>query len=1433
MKRKLIFLVKRSKFILMKNKNIIWIVGAVLLFTGGPSLWSQEESRIKDFYSPYFISGTASSALSLAPQSDSINPASSALVQRVTLDLNYLGIIGSEGAVDGYKGHGINIGTTFPTKAGVFSWSGHYLYSPYPSINSNSVFSLNGSFSKDLYPDFLVGAGIKLAASLDPGFSAGLDLGVISLNGTVGIFKDFRWAVVLQDLGYSGITSTFPDPFTLTGSFSGNLLKTTDFTLGVSSDISFPGFKSVLLTLGGNLNFRDTISLNLGTRFDLDALIKGNPYGMIPSIGFNYSFKTDIKDDSAFPGLNERGWNKSEVNIQSGFAPISEKLWALGLGVNIPLGLIDKTPPVIELDISGFETEPLPGDSPAEESKEAPTDSTVGKLPVKGYSGKGGPSSPVTVSSGNHKVTESKSTAVKPAAEVKSTYKGIYDKRYPDSGIAFYISPNNDGIRDSLTFPINISDSRYLSGYAFLIKDSQGTIVREIRNKEKRIENQGFKGFFDRLFSVKSQIEIPSEFRWDGLDNKGGVVEDGLYFFSVEAWDDNGNRGSSDSYAIVVDAEPPSVEITEPEDENKIFSPNNDGNKDTITIVQKGSDEDLWKGAIIDSSGTSVRTLVWEDSVPEDFIWDGRNNEGILVPDGVYSYQIESRDRSGNSTLSGFSNIIKNTEETPITLSIDKSYFSPNNDKILDSLLFSPDIPVTDGIISWSLAIVDKNGSIRRLFSGKERSPDSMIFDGRDQDGIILEEGEYSGRIEVVYLNGNNPKADSPLFFIDITSPAAKVKSSNSVFSPNGDGLKDEISFYQESTMETLWSGVVRSSDGAIVNEYQWPGAAEPVVVWNGTLSDGRLAPDGDYTYQLISIDRAGNTGKSEIVEFSLDTEATPVILTTDLHQFSPNGDSEKDTIAIIPEIKVKEGIDSYSLNILDSNNNIVRNFSGKNSIPDKFIWNGIGDSGRRVEDGEYSSYLTIVYKKGNSPTARSSSFIIDTVFPEIKAEADFLLFSPDSDGNKDSIGILQRSSTEDIWYGNIFSESGDVVKSYVWKKNTIDIKWDGTDNEGNPVPDGFYSYSVYSVDAAGNRSSAEIDNIEVDTRPTAIFLTVKDKYLSPTGNGFYEDLTFSTIVNNKTGLESWSLKIFHETRGLLKEFTGEKSIPKNIIWNGVDKNGKITEGYYYAEFSVLYEKGNKPEVSSSRFLVDISAPRGSMRLSPVPFSPDNDGVDDDISININVNDLSGIKRWDLNIFDPEKRIFKTYSGIGNPSASIIWDGKSSTGELVYAAMDYPVELTLEDKLGNISVYKDKIPVDVLVVREGNILKIKIANIIFQKNSPLLLADTPEVVEQNKFILKRISELLKKYSSYKITVEGHAVVTKWYDPAAAKIEEEKELKPLSEQRALTVMNYLSRLGVDPSRMDSKGMGGSNPIVPNSDLENRWKNRRVEFILWKE
>jgi outer membrane protein OmpA-like peptidoglycan-associated protein len=37
-------------------------------------------------------------------------------------------------------------------------------------------------------------------------------------------------------------------------------------------------------------------------------------------------------------------------------------------------------------------------------------------------------------------------------------------------------------------------------------------------------------------------------------------------------------------------------------------------------------------------------------------------------------------------------------------------------------------------------------------------------------------------------------------------------------------------------------------------------------------------------------------------------------------------------------------------------------------------------------------------------------------------------------------------------------------------------------------------------------------------------------------------------------------------------------------------------------------------------------------------------------------------------------------------------------------------------------------------------------------------------------------------------------------------------------------------GIASDRLSLAALGGTNPIVPFSDLVNRWKDRRVEFIL---
>ena len=51
---------------------------------------------------------------------------------------------------------------------------------------------------------------------------------------------------------------------------------------------------------------------------------------------------------------------------------------------------------------------------------------------------------------------------------------------------------------------------------------------------------------------------------------------------------------------------------------------------------------------------------------------------------------------------------------------------------------------------------------------------------------------------------------------------------------------------------------------------------------------------------------------------------------------------------------------------------------------------------------------------------------------------------------------------------------------------------------------------------------------------------------------------------------------------------------------------------------------------------------------------------------------------------------------------------------------------------------------------------------------------------------------------------------------------------LSEQRADNVMAELVKLGIDPSRMTSKGYGAEDPIADNSTEEGRQKNRRISL-----
>jgi outer membrane protein OmpA-like peptidoglycan-associated protein len=87
-------------------------------------------------------------------------------------------------------------------------------------------------------------------------------------------------------------------------------------------------------------------------------------------------------------------------------------------------------------------------------------------------------------------------------------------------------------------------------------------------------------------------------------------------------------------------------------------------------------------------------------------------------------------------------------------------------------------------------------------------------------------------------------------------------------------------------------------------------------------------------------------------------------------------------------------------------------------------------------------------------------------------------------------------------------------------------------------------------------------------------------------------------------------------------------------------------------------------------------------------------------------------------------------------------------------------------------------------------------------------------------ILNEVAKILKEYSYYNVSIEGHT------DDVG---KEDFNLK-LSQDRARSAMDYLISQGIDQSRMTATGFGESKPVATNKTAAGRSQNRRVEFNL---
>ena len=99
--------------------------------------------------------------------------------------------------------------------------------------------------------------------------------------------------------------------------------------------------------------------------------------------------------------------------------------------------------------------------------------------------------------------------------------------------------------------------------------------------------------------------------------------------------------------------------------------------------------------------------------------------------------------------------------------------------------------------------------------------------------------------------------------------------------------------------------------------------------------------------------------------------------------------------------------------------------------------------------------------------------------------------------------------------------------------------------------------------------------------------------------------------------------------------------------------------------------------------------------------------------------------------------------------------------------------------------------------------------------------DQAKLEEASYPVLDEVVQALKDNRNFRVQIEGHT------DSSGTL----NYNQTLSEQRAITVLDYLSAHGIEKERLSSKGFSSSVPTDTNVTVEGRENNRRVEFVVF--
>ena len=355
-----------------------------------------------------------------------------------------------------------------------------------------------------------------------------------------------------------------------------------------------------------------------------------------------------------------------------------------------------------------------------------------------------------------------------------------------------------------------------------------------------------------------------------------------------------------------------------------------------------------------------------------------------------------------------------------------------------------------------------------------------------------LPSGDYTAKAVSIDKVGNESKYEIPKFTIDTDAGTVEAESISEISNNNTPKFNVTAPKDAKEVSVTIFQKITNAYG---IDTKELIQVIEATKVEDKWIAVSPELPSGDYTAEVTSIDKAGNTTNSSLPEFTIDTDAGTLFVEP-ITALSNNAN---------PEFKITapEDTKNVTVTIADSMGKTVQSLV---AVKGDLAWLA---KAQDLESGIYNVEAKSIDKVGNETVIKLPSFTIDTEAGVLNIEPIDAL----SNNTKPQFNIKAPIDTDEVKI-EIINSNGVTVQTL----NTLKSE-SGWVAVAQPLVSGDYTAKALFKDKAGNTGETTLPPFTIDAEVSEVSNIVYNigddsVTITMTGNDDISEITV-TIKNS------------------------------------------------------------------------------------------------------------------------------------------------------------------------------------------------------------------------------------------------------------------------------------------------------------------------------